>query len=124
MDRKIIFSISFLFFLFSSPVYSQDVNFQLTKAMEYCRQLDKNLSLLEMKISNLQTSLIKSEELLQEAEQKLTRQKQSLETVEQSYKTLSQQYKKSQISSKIQTGVIVILTSVIIGGTIYLIVKK
>ena len=124
MFRKIISSISLLFFLFSPPVYSQDVNFQLTKAMGYCRQLDKNLSLLEMKISNLQTSLVKSEELLQEAEQKLTRQKQSLEIVEQSYKTLSQQYKKSQISSKIQTGVIVILTSVIIGGTIYLIVKK
>ena len=124
MFSKIISSISLLFFLFSLPVYSQDVNFQLTKAMEYCRQLDKNLNMLEMKISNLQTSLVKSEELLQEAEQKLMRQKQSLETVEQSYKTLSQQYKKSQISSKIQTGVIVILTSVIIGGTIYLIVKK
>lgn len=124
MFRKIISSILLLFLLFSPSVYSQDVNFQLTKAMEYCRQLDKNLSLLKMKISNLQKDLTKSEELLQEAEQKLMRQKQSLETVEQSYKTLSQQYRKSQISSKIQMGVIVILTSVIIGGTIYLIVKK
>ena len=115
MDRKIIFSISFLFFLFSPLVYSQDVNFQLIKAMEYCRQLDKNLNALETKISDLQTSLTESEAQLRET---------SLKTVKQSYETLSQQYKKSQISSKIQTGVILILTSVIIGETIYLIVKK
>ncbi len=124
MDRKIIFSISFLFFLFSPLVYSQDVNFQLIKAMEYCRQLDKNLNALETKINDLQTSLTESEAQLREAETRLETQETSLKTVKQSYETLSQQYKKSQISSKIQTGVILILTSVIIGETIYLIVKK
>ncbi len=126
MKLKSILLFFFLFFV-SLSAFGQEGESLTTKAKDYCKQLDKNLNLLDLKILNLEknlnlalTELTISKESLKEAETIAERQEASLDSLNKSLKDLSKQYKKSKI---LYTTAIVVLSGVIIGQTMYIILK-
>lgn len=121
-------NILFLFLFFVSlSAFGQEEKSLTTKAKDYCKQLDNNLNLLDLKILNLEKNLnlaiaelTISKESLKEAETIAEKQKTSLDNLNKSLQDLAKQYKKSKI---LYTTAIVVLSSVIIGQTMYMVLR-